>query len=263
MEYLKMIAGFLRASIQEEMAYRANFLIRVLVTLLNFVSGIAGLWILFGQVDEIHGWDMPSALALYGVYLTLQALRDLFIGPSFDTLAGMDGEIWTGGFDFTVLKPASKLFLVSFRRWRILSVLDLLLAMGVLITAVSRMSARVGAAEVLSFFLMLFVGAVIFYSIMLIFTSLVLWNPGFLFTWLFNGLYQLARYPVGIYPGWLRLILTWIIPMALMTTFPAQALRGELSLLQFVLELAAGLALLGGAILLFHRGLRRYASASS
>ena len=35
---------------------------------------------------------------------------------------------------------------------------------------------------------------------------------------------QMARYPVGVYPGWLRMVLTWIIPVGLMTTLPAQAL---------------------------------------
>ena len=50
-----------------------------------------------------------------------------------------------------------------------------------------------------------------------------------LFTWVFDGLFQMARYPVGMYPGWLRLVLTWIVPVGVITTVPAQALTGALS----------------------------------
>ena len=50
-----------------------------------------------------------------------------------------------------------------------------------------------------------------------------------LFTWVFDGIFQMARYPVGMYPGWLRLVLTWIVPVGVITTVPAQALTGSLS----------------------------------
>jgi hypothetical protein len=44
-------------------------------------------------------------------------------------------------------------------------------------------------------------GATILYAILLAFTGLVFWSPGSLFTWVFNGVFQMARYPVGLYPG--------------------------------------------------------------
>jgi len=49
-----------------------------------------------------------------------------------------------------------------------------------------------------------------------------------LFTWVFDGIFQMVRYPVGLYPGWLRLVLTWVVPVGVMTTVPAQALTGDL-----------------------------------
>ncbi len=68
---------------------------------------------------------MPAALALLGVYLTVSALRGLFIGPGLESLAGMDGEIWSGAFDFTVLRPVDTQFLVSVRKWRLFALFDL------------------------------------------------------------------------------------------------------------------------------------------
>ncbi len=118
-------------------------------------------------------------------------------------------------------------------------------------------------ARLLAFVLALSAGVTILYATLLTFSALVLWNPGFLFTWVFDSLFQMARYPVGLYPGWLRLILTWIVPVGVMTTIPAQALVGSLSAGALLGGLALALVLLTAASTLFRRGLRRYASTSS
>jgi ABC-2 type transport system permease protein len=109
-------------------------------------------------------------------------------------------------------------------------------------------------------------GVSILYAILLAFAGLVFWSPGVLFTWVFDGLFQMARYPLGLYPGWLRLVLTWVVPVGVITTVPAQALTGAVSVETPVgVASSAGLAavLLIGASVLFRFGLRRYASASS
>jgi ABC-type uncharacterized transport system permease subunit len=69
--------------------------------------------------------------------------------------------------------------------------------------------------------------------------------------------------PVNLYPAWLRLVLTWIIPVGLMTTIPAQAISGELSPAMLLGCVVFALALLSGASLMFHWGLRRYTGVSS
>ena len=133
-----------------------------------------------------------------------------------------------------------------------------------LVVAVAQLGQALTLASLAAFLLALGAGVTILYAILLAFSALIFWNPGFLFTWVFDGLFQMARYPVGLYPGWLRLVLTWIVPVGVMTTVPAQALTGELP------PWHAGRQpwrwprrLFAGASALFRFGLRRYASASS
>ena len=263
MHYIKLIGLFFKTSTQAEMAYRSNFFIRLLNAALNLATGILSLVVIFNQVETINGWDLPATLALLGVYLLLGALRGLFIGPSLESVAGMDGEVWKGTFDFTLLRPVDKQFLVSVRTWHAFALVDLALALGVLGTAVGMMGTRVSLMDLLSFITALSAGVALLYAALLGFSALVFLNPGFLFTWVINDLFQLARYPVGLYPGWLRLILTWVIPVGLMTTIPAQALAGTLSPLMLVLTLGFTLTALLGSGWLFRLGLRKYASASS
>ena len=263
MQYLRLIQRFAQASTQNELAYRANFWISLLHSVLNLGTGVLGVVVLFGQVQAVRGWDLPATLALLGVYLTIGALRNLFIGPSLNALAGMDGEIWTGTFDFTLLRPVDVQFLASFRYWRPLALIDLVLGLGVLGTAAFHLRWSLTLMRLLTFLVTLSAGLTILYAILLAFATLVLWSPGFLFTWVFDALFQMARYPVGLYPGWLRLVLTWVIPVGVMTTVPAQALTGNLSAGTLVGSTTLALLLLVGASVFFRFGLRRYASASS
>lgn len=263
MNAVRLVLHFIQASWKEETMYRANFGISLLHSFLNLGTGVLGMVVVFGQAGVIQGWDLPSALALLGVYLTVSALRSLFIGPGLDALAGVDGEIWSGAFDFTVLRPVTTQFLVSLRKWRLFSLLDLLLGLGVLAAAIAQLQVKIGLGNALGFALALAAGVAILYAILITFAALIFWSPGVLFTWIFDGLFQLARYPLGLYPGWLRLVLTWVVPVGVITTFPAEALLGRLPAAALAASLAFTILLNLGASALFRFGLRRYASASS
>ncbi len=263
MRYLKLIKHFIVIAFQDVLAYRMNFWISLLYSLLNLGTGVLGLVILFSHVETVQGWTLASTLALLGVYLTLGALRGLFIGPSLEALAGMDGEVWTGRFDFTLLRPVDVQFLASFRYWRPLALLDLVLGLGVLGAAVVQLGQTLTLMNLLAFLVALTAGLLTLYAILLAFSAMVFWSPGFLFTWLFDALFQMARYPIGLYPGWLRLVLTWIVPVGVMTTVPAQALSGLAAPPILLGSVALSLVFFTVATVLFRTGLRRYASASS
>jgi ABC-2 type transport system permease protein len=230
---------------------------------LNLGTGILGLFVLFGQVETVRGWDLSSTLAVLGVYLTVGALRRLFIGPSLEALAGMDGEVWTGMLDFTLLRPVDIQFQASFRHWQPLALIDLILGMGVIGVSVIQMGNQITLYQGAQFMIALFFSITTLYSLLLAFAGMVFWSPGFLFTWIFDSVFQIARYPIGLYPGWLRLILTWIIPVGIITTIPAQALTGTLTNSMMFIGVGLSMCFLIGASILFRTGLQRYASASS
>jgi ABC-2 type transport system permease protein len=263
MRSLRLMWQFLKASFQEEAAYRANFFVSLLSSFTNLATGVLAVWVLFGQVESIQGWTFASTLALLGVYLTVGALRGLVIGPSLEALAGIDGEVWNGQFDFTLLRPVNTQFLASVRKWRLFSLVDLAFGLAVIGTAIVQLHQTLTFGSIAAFLLTLLASVAILYAILLFFTALVFWSPGFLFTWVFDGIFQLARYPLGMYPGWLRLVLTWVIPVGLITTIPAEALNGVLqpAMLLGAAALAAALVLVSS--FLFRFALRRYSSASS
>ncbi len=262
MHALKLIGTFARASLQKDLAYRTNFWISLLHSLINLVMGILSLQILFHRVTTIRGWNSGAAFSLLGVYLIVSSLRGLFIGPSLDALAGMGQEIWSGNFDFTLLKPVPTQFLVTFRHWNFYSLIDLAFGLAVLVFSIQNLGV-IGSTAIFSFLVALISAVVILYSVLLAFTALTFWSPGFLFNWVFNSFFQLARYPVTIYPPWLRIILTWLIPVGVMTTIPAQALTGKVEVSVIAISSIVVGVIFCAASWFFNRAIRRYASASS
>lgn len=263
MRFLRLISEFIKVSLKEESAYRVNFAISLLTSLLTVASAALGIAVVFGQTEDVQGWTYASTLVVLGVYLMVNALRGLFISPGLESLAGMDGEVWSGRFDFSLLRPVDTQFLVTFRKWRLFSLIDLLFGIVVTGIAIFRMHAAVSLWQILLFGVLLCSGTVMLYAILLIFSAMVFWSPGVLYTWVFNGLFQLARYPLSMYPGWLRFILTWIIPVGIITTFPVQALTGELSMKILFIGIGLAIALVILASWLFRRALTHYSSASS
>lgn len=118
-------------------------------------------------------------------------------------------------------------------------------------------------AHLLSFLVALGAGVAILYAILLAFSALVFWSPGVLFTWVFDGLFQMARYPLGLYPGWLRLVLTWIIPVGVITTIPVGMLTGTATPAALAGMVGLAIILDIAASALFRYGLKQYKSASS
>lgn len=263
MRYLRLIRHFIAAALKDLLAYQMNFWISLLHSLLNFATGIFGVTILFSQVTEIKGWSQASTLALLGVYLTISALQRLFIGPSLDALAGFEGEINNGKFDFVLLRPVDAQFMASLRHWRPLALIDVLLGAGVIAVAAAQLGNTLGVVQIATFFVALSSGLVILYALLLAVSSLAFWDPSFMVNWLFSGIFQMARYPIGLYPGWLRLVLTWVIPIGMITTVPAQALSGNLPGGALLGSVGLASVLLLGTSALFRHGVRNYTSASS
>ena len=72
-----------------------------------------------------------------------------------------------------------------------------------------------------------------------------------------------GRYPSTVYPAWLRVIVTFVIPIAVAMTVPLQALRGDLNGGQILLYLGIGAASFAIASQVWRFGVKRYSGASS
>lgn len=263
MEGFKLIGTFIRMALQEESAYRLNFFLNVLKAGLELAGSIGGIWVLFWNNEQLHGWTMPETLAVLGVYLLVQSLKNLVIAPSMNMLGGMNGEIEQGTFDYTLLRPVSKQFYVSLRKWSPWSVFHIGVSLGVLILALVKMEKEISAPSLMAFAAALVIAIGILYSLMLLLSSVAFWYRGTYVLWIMEDLMQAGRYPMGIYPRFVRMALTWVFPLGFIVSVPSQALVHKPQLSALLAGAGIMAVLFIGASLFFTASLRKYASASS
>jgi ABC-2 type transport system permease protein len=81
---------------------------------------------------------------------------------------------------------------------------------------------------------------------------------------IFQALFGNAgRWPVTIFPSWMRPVLTFVVPIAFAVTVPAQALTGQLSLPRALLSVGVAALFLVGSRVFWLVALRRYTGASA
>jgi ABC-2 type transport system permease protein len=78
-----------------------------------------------------------------------------------------------------------------------------------------------------------------------------------------HALLDAGRYPVMVYPYWLQVIVTFIIPVAVATTVPVQALQGVLAGQQIIMYLLISVISLIFANVFWKFGIKKYSGASS
>lgn len=261
MSYLRLLIVFLRLSAINELQYRANFFLELLNSAIALGTGLAGLALVFYHTSTLGGWTAPELLIVMGVYTFLNGFVNIFVQPS---MARLMGAIQDGTFDYTAIKPADAQFLSSFVEIQIWKAVDLVLGILVIGIGLAQLPEALGVVDGLVFAVALVAGGGMIYSLWLILTTTAFW---FVRVWallnMFEQILQTGRWPVGLYPGWLRNLLTFLIPVAFAITVPAQALTGRLTLATMSLALLIALVMLTIARVFWRIGLRRYSGASA
>jgi ABC-2 type transport system permease protein len=261
MKGFKLAFNYLRIGILNEFQYRANLYIQILQTFIALGTGLIGLNLVFDQVKELGGWTKPELLAVMGVFTITGGFIRSAIQPNMERLME---EIREGTLDYALTKPADAQLLVSVREFRLWQLVDVVTGLIVLGVALVQLNELISAWAVLGFLSALLMGAMMIYSFWLIVTSTAFWfvrvNE---IANLFEGLYAAGRWPVDIYPNWLRYGLTFLVPVAFAVTVPAQALTGRLSLQTCLGALALTVVLFIVARTIWRIGLKNYSGASA
>lgn len=252
---------FFRVGAMNELQYRVNFFIYVFQAMLTLGTGLVVLSLVFSYTTELGGWSRPELLAVMGVHILVGGLIRTTIQPNMVKLME---DVRQGTLDFALTKPEDAQVLVSVREVRIWQAVDVLVGAIVLVVAVLQLEGGIGAWDALAFVIALVLGGLTVYCFWLIITTLAFWVVRIHETVeLFEGVYQAGRWPVTVYPFALRIILTFLVPLAVAITVPAQGITSRLSGQTLALATAFTVALIAFARWLWKRGLRRYSGASA
>lgn len=260
---LRRLAAVLRAfwavNLAEELQYRANLLASVVGTGFWLGTAVLTAAVFIRQTPALGGWSFWQVVALLGVFNAVAGVVEAVLRPNVGRIVE---HVRRGTMDLILSKPVDAQFQVTFRRIVIWRGVDIVLGLGLTAAALVIGGRWPGIVEVVAFVVALAAAVAIAYAIWLGLMSLAFWFVAVEnLSILFDALYESARFPVTAYPGAIRFVLTYLVPMAWITTVPAGALTGRVGpgfALVSALVAAAALAL---TRLLWRVALRRYTSA--
>ncbi|MFC1465108.1 MAG: ABC transporter permease [Candidatus Brachytrichaceae bacterium NZ_4S206] len=261
MHTARILAALFKINMQQELAYRADTVANMLVSLMWLAWELTGLAIIFSNTTSIAGWTFGDLLALSGMWRLLNAFMQAVVFPNTEKF---NRGIREGTLDYTLLQPANSQFMVSFSRVAIWNLWNVGLALATITVGLLISESRPSPLNVVVFLALTASGGMVIYSLWIVLIALTFWFTKFdNNVTLLSALADTGRFPATVYPIWLRVIVTFVIPIAIATTVPLQALRGDLPWWQIVLALSAGVLAFFLSSRLWQAGVKRYSGASA
>jgi ABC-2 type transport system permease protein len=260
---IRLVGGVFVVSLLQELAHRTNLLVSVVLTGLGAAGTIGALAAVYGHVERLAGWRFAEAVVLLGVYLIVSGLLETFVWPN---LLWFGGKVRDGQLDDLLLMPAPSLFTASFGASRPLALNGVLLGAGLVVAGLLEPgpdAAPVTVANVLAGLLLVLSGTVVAWALRVLIAAVALWSPGLDLDVFYSGLWQLGRYPIDVYAPTIRGLLTYVVPVAFVSTFPARALTRGADAWTLLGGVGAAVAAVLVVVAVWRAGLRRYTSATS
>jgi len=267
---LQLAFLFAKVSIQNLTAYRFDLSARLIMAVLHLVGEIAVVWTIFTNTESVNGWGSQHMLVLVGVYRIVAGGIRIFIVPNMRKVLE---DIREGTLDFVLLRPVNAQLLVSIREFVVWRAADVILGASLALYGCYHLNDALPTAPIAQFVVTLVAAFAIVYSVWLMLATLCFWfirvqNIEMVF-W---NVFEAGRFPIVIYRSWGQWLLTFLVPLAFITTVPAVTLVGDPDLMAGSAVFIRGLPLVAlalAAVLLlvsawFWRfGLRHYAGASA
>lgn len=261
LRYLKLLWIQLKTSMLLAVQYRYEFLVEGPIMILWAITAVVPLFVIYADRTAIAGWAFGEALLVTGWFTVLNGVLEGAINPS---LTAVVEHIRKGTLDFVLLKPADAQFLVStarFQPWRATNVLTGIVIFAYAFHLLGRGPSLLGIVTAL---LLLLVSVSILYSLWILTVSAAFYVVKVdNLTYLFESIFDAARWPVSVFRGVFRVVFTFIIPLALMTTYPSEAMLDRLEPAALAWSVGGALVFAAVSRWVWQRSIARYTSASS
>lgn len=259
--YLRLYLHFLQFSFSRAMEFRLDFWFRIVMDLVYYAVNIAFFKLIYLHTPVLGGWNERQVMVFVAVYLVVDAIH---MTVFTNNLWNLPGFVNKGGLDYYLTRPVSTLFFVSLRDFAANSFVNLLMAVGILGWALSLNPDVLSFGNVLFLALLILNGVLVNYLVALMYIVPVFWTHSAKAMaqayFIFN---RFTERPDRIFTGAMRVFCTVVLPLSLIASFPTRLFLEpfDVRLFAHLVVVTVGFAVFIGV--LWTRGLRAYASASS
>lgn len=258
--YWRIYRAFFISSFARELEFRVNFFAKILQNLVWIGFFVLILLVVYRNTTSVAGWGRGEAFALGATVFVVNAITSAF----FFSLTDIPQQVRLGTMDFVITKPVDSQFWVSMRRFNLDQLGSLFAGIAMVFVGLRMSSISPSFDRWACYSVCLASACALFYSFQIAMMTTGIWlvRVDNLFV-LGESVTQVARYPLDIYPGGVKRLLTYFIPLGLIATVPAGQLVHAADF-----RMATFSAVWGAASLFLSRrfwcyAMRHYTSASS
>lgn len=260
--YCKLYLKFLQQYIKTLMEYRADFILGLVGFLFVQSVGVIFIGLIFNAIPSLKGWSFYEILFIYGFAQIPRGIDHVLTDQlwifSWQTIV-------EGKFDKYLVRPLNPLFQVIVEKFQPDGFGEIIIGSVLLIFSGVRLGLEVNFVKIILLIIVIIFASFIYTAIKLAVTSIAFWVK-FAQSYLFM-VYQLStfvKYPITIYPAWIKGILTFIIPFAFTGYFPSAYFLGRGSFVSGILMTCiVGIVSLFVAYRIWLVGMSRYESTGS
>ena len=254
---MKLYLKFLSIHFRSAMTYRASFFLSCLGHLLITTNVFLSVVFLLDRFDAIGGYTLPQLSLCYSVILAATSLAECF-GRGFDAFTRILAQ---AQFDRIMVRPRPLFFQVLCQDMKPTMLARVLQAAVMLVWAVPSGAVAWTPVKALTLALMILCGAGIFFGLFLINAAVCFFTLEHVEA-LNIFLDGPREYPFGIYGRPVLMVLTFLVPLALVQHWPLQYLFDRGPAWYGLLPIASLLFLIP-CFLLWRLGVRHYCSTGS
>ena len=272
MFHLRLLGQFIRNALIREMMFPANFLIQVVTRLFWFAARVALFRLIYSEVDQIREWSRDEYFTFMATGMLINSIVEAFFMPN---CAAFCEHIRTGRLDFALTRPVDAQFLVSLQRLNPAMFTQVLLATALLVMSLSELHRPIPVSAIFLYLFYIGIAVTFFYSLMIATACTSIWfgrNQGLYDFWFYITIF--AQYPRSIYDGTdasrfesgeaIQFAFSWILPILLVVTIPAQTILSTASQPLFAIAmLASTAACFFCSRIVFNWSISHYRGASS
>jgi ABC-2 type transport system permease protein len=221
---VSIVRAFWSTSLAAEREYRGNFVVAALTSLGNLGGALFSIWLFYRQGAGFVGWSVPEVTIVLGLFSIWTGVVAALLTPNLSRIVT---HVTEGTLEFVLLRPVDPQLQVSLRVLSPWGITDVVLGIVLVVVGLAGSERALGASSLWAIVPMIS-AAVLLYSLWFLLATTAIW-----FTKIYNatevlrGLMDAGRFPISAYPLAYRFVFTWIVPVAFVTTVPAEALLGR------------------------------------
>lgn len=222
---MKLYFKYFSIHLKSVMQYKTSFLLTALGQMLVTLSTFFGIHFMFQRFHSVEGFTYSEVLICFTVVLLSFSLAECFF-RGFDAFSSM---ISNGEFDRVLVRPRNEIFQVLGSKIEFTRVGRVLIALALLIWALSGARIDWCFTRAVTLVLMILGGAVIFSGLFMLYAGFCFFTiEGLEFMNIFtDGMREHGSYPLAIYGKRVMQFCTYIIPYTLVQYYPLMYLIGK------------------------------------